>query len=699
MDIKLKKSKRPIYIVVFAVCVVSFLVAAVGVMGASVLNSYTGSMDPYFLESNGYGSFEEFLRSQASRISELSQLLQEHIEIWLSVAIASGAICLISLIYLVVTVGERDGNDKLRLTRFDKVFTEIQLFLILLIFFLAGAYFLRESEYVIDAIYGLDYTVSATAMAIGIAFMVIGGGLAASLGLGLILSCVKKLKAGYFIEQSLCGVIVQRLYKDIYKGGSTMRKVMLIALLVCLLSATMFLAPVIFIVILVFAPKWVKRYDEIRKGLKEVNSGNLDYKIPVSGDDELGQLAEEINQITEATSTAVQNELKNQQMKTDLISNVSHDLKTPLTSMVTYIDLMKMEGLQSENAPRYLEILEQKTERLRQLTEDLFEAAKASSGAIPVRMSRVDLLSLLNQALGEMNERVEQSGLEFLVNAEKERYFVKADGQLLWRVISNLLSNVLKYSQPHTRVYVNFMRRDGEDDAWVSMEMKNVSRQALNIDPSELMERFKRGDQARATEGSGLGLAIAKDLMKLMNGRIDIDIDGDLFKIKIALKAASEDEPIVTPMDFDDLGADIGNVNADVDAGLRDIGNADTASMDSMDVDLGSMSSNVAHSGVKQSEDVEEAGAPEGIAADQGQMPDMDHAEITKEEAVMEPSALSRPSALETEPPQEEPLLMQKETGTQSARQTQKKRRKSASAQDNRKSRKSLPQQSRRQRP
>ena len=293
----------------------------------------------------------------------------------------------------------------------------------------------------------------------------------------------------------------------------------------------------------------MNQYDEINKGIDEVSSGNLEYKIPIEGDSELDRLAEGINKITGATSAAVESELKNQQMKTDLISNVSHDLKTPLTSMVTYIDLMKTEGLDSENAPKYLDILQQKTERLQQLTEDLFEAAKASSGAIPVRMSRVDFLSLLNQGLGEMNEKVEAANLEFVIEAQQLHYFVKADGQLLWRVISNLLSNVLKYSQENTRVYVSFQTQPAENGELVVMEMKNISRQSLNINPSELMERFKRGDESRSTEGSGLGLAIAKDLMKLMKGRIDILIDGDLFKVKLILAAASEDEPTAVDLE------------------------------------------------------------------------------------------------------------------------------------------------------
>lgn len=342
-----------------------------------------------------------------------------------------------------------------------------------------------------------------------------------------------------------------------------------------------------------------------------------------------------------------------------------------------------MEGLQSQNAPRYLEILAQKTERLRQLTEDLFEAAKASSGAIPVRMGRVDLLSLLNQALGEMNERVEQADLEFIVNTERDRYFVNADGQLLWRVISNLLSNVLKYSQPYTRVYANFTRRNENDEDWVYMEMKNVSRQALNIDPSELMERFKRGDQARATEGSGLGLAIAKDLMKLMEGKIGIDIDGDLFKINISLKAASEDEPIVTPMDFDEMGTDTGGMGS----GMGDISHMAAISIDSARADMGDRSASEDSGGAKEPEDMNEAREPDIAAMDEDKVSNVERTEITTEEPVTDPSALPDASALETESPQES-LLPQKETGKPLVRQAQKKHRKNRAAQGNRASRK-----------
>lgn len=230
-------------------------------------------------------------------------------------------------------------------------------------------------------------------------------------------------------------------------------------------------------------------------------------------------------------------------MKTELISNVSHDLKTPLTSMVTYIDLLKKEGLGSEHATEYLAVLDQKTQRLCQLTDDLFEAAKAASGALPVHLEKVEMVSLINQGLGELDQRIKESGLEFILNKKKEKYYVWADGQLMWRVIENILSNVLKYAQPDTRVYID-LREQGntalKEPSMVIMEVKNVSRQALNMDPDELMERFKRGDESRSTEGSGLGLAIANDLVKLQKGLFEIKIDGDLFKSIIVLNRYSE---------------------------------------------------------------------------------------------------------------------------------------------------------------
>lgn len=549
MDTRLKKFNRPLYIAFFVICVCAFLTCIISIVAAASLNGFSWYADPSaVIGQEGYETFESFLHNNTESVPAIWHVFEKHMQMWLVLAIASGAIALLSLIYLVISVGERDESGKIVISRFDYIFSEVQLAGVCIIFFLGGAFFVKLVQSVLDAVYELGRYYSPFDIVISAVVAVLIGLASASLGLGLGLSCLKKVKAGEFLNRSIFGLLFFSMYVGVYKSGSPMRRIVLMLLLICILSATMFLAPVVLIMILVFAPKWVRRYEDIRHGLDEVNSGNLDYKIPVQGDDELDQLARGINKITEATSIAVQNELKNQRMKTDLISNVSHDLKTPLTSMVTYIDLLKTEGLDSERAPEYLDILQQKTERLRQLTEDLFEAAKASSGATPVHMSRVDLLSLLNQGLGELSDRVEDSSLEFLVSAEQERYFVRADGQLLWRVISNLLGNVLKYSQEHTRVYISFTRQAAESGDLVIMEIKNISRQSLNMDPSELLERFKRGDESRSTEGSGLGLAIAKDLMKLMDGWIDIGIDGDLFKAKIMLNAAKEEEPPAADM-------------------------------------------------------------------------------------------------------------------------------------------------------
>ncbi|HVI40040.1 MAG TPA: ATP-binding protein, partial [Anaerovoracaceae bacterium] len=205
---------------------------------------------------------------------------------------------------------------------------------------------------------------------------------------------------------------------------------------------------------------------------------------------------------------------------------------------------LKQEGLDCPEAPKYLEILDQKSIRLKKLTEDLFDAAKASSGAIPVKFEKVDMLSLINQGLGEMSDRIESSNLEFKINAQKEKYYVHADGQLLWRVVENLLGNVLKYAQEGSRVYIDLKEQNGKSGTIpnVVLEVKNISKVELNIDADELMERFKRGDESRATEGSGLGLAIAKDLVRLQNGWFEIKIDGDLFKAVVMLEAYKADK-------------------------------------------------------------------------------------------------------------------------------------------------------------
>ena len=364
-----------------------------------------------------------------------------------------------------------------------------------------------------------------------------------------LVSLVKKLKARQFWEKSLLGGLFLFIYRGLKKSfkesDSTLIKTVCVLILGALLSATWFGLPVVVVLILIFVPRIVKKFTDIKTGVARVKGGDLAYKIPVEDDaqgvrGELDRLAADINDISEAAGLAVENELKNQRMKTELISNVSHDLKTPLTSMVSYVDLLKTEGLDSPNAPSYLEIIDEKTQRLRVLTEDLFEAAKASSGAIPVNMESIDLAALVSQSLGEMGEKLSAKGLDVIVKNEIEDSSahgvgVMADGQLLWRVIENLLSNVSKYALEGSRVYVNI---SSPEYSKVLLEIKNISASELNISAEELMERFTRGDESRNTEGSGLGLAIAKDLTRLMMGEFKLTVDGDLFKAGVLLERA-----------------------------------------------------------------------------------------------------------------------------------------------------------------
>ena len=591
---------------------------------------------------------------------------------WLLLALVALAIVFCAaLIILCVQTGRlgRADDGSIQLNRFDRVWSEVLLLLgggaaggaVALAVPMYAIWFRINIKGVYTPTHPSDYVFGPSNTAIWI-LCISGMAVCILLALLCFVSLAKKLKARMFWEKSFFGGIALSIYRGIASSDKTMVKVMALLIGGMLLSMTWFGAVLVLAAVILCIPRLVRQFTEIRGGVREVKSGNLAYRIPVGTDrrgnvGELGRLAADINEISQASNLAVQNELKNQRMKTELISNVSHDLKTPLTSMVSYIDLMKQEGLDSPHAPEYLEILDEKTQRLRVLTEELFEAAKASSGDMPVRMEAIDLGSLISQSLGEMNERLAARKLEILVsnhcaqstpvmntawNPKASRPAgeecaegnvnvapfdaasfdaasfdaapfdaadgmtegmragvqaaaagsmdgaavfddgaaagiasagprVMADGQLLWRVLENLLGNVSKYALPGSRVYLDIRRvsrkrssaagtADNTGDfaaagttsadsscaaqaekaanGFVLLQVKNISEEQLNISAEELMERFKRGDESRNTEGSGLGLAIARDLTKLMDGVFEITVDGDLFKASILLKQA-----------------------------------------------------------------------------------------------------------------------------------------------------------------
>ena len=271
--------------------------------------------------------------------------------------------------------------------------------------------------------------------------------------------------------------------------------------------------------------------------IQEINSEEGNTRISESGLFAINrQMAAAVNDLGDGLRHALQEQMKSERMKADLITNVSHDLKTPLTSIINYVDLLKREELHNEKANEYLEVLDQKSQRLKQLTEDLVEASRASSGNVGLDIRRIDVKELLMQTSGEFVERFEARGLQLVENFPQNPQYVDADGRRLWRIIENLFRNVEKYAMPHTRVYLDLIN-DGDR---VAFSLKNISENPLNISPEELTERFTRGDESRSTEGSGLGLSIAKDLTEIQQGTFEIYLDGDLFKVTVSFPIASE---------------------------------------------------------------------------------------------------------------------------------------------------------------
>ena len=271
--------------------------------------------------------------------------------------------------------------------------------------------------------------------------------------------------------------------------------------------------------------------DQINQALFNISNGNTTYKIDTKmfyGKER--ELAENINHISTGLETALQEKVRSERLKTDLITNVSHDIKTPLTSIINYVDLIKREKIQDPKIQGYLEVLEQKSQRLKTLTEDLVEASKASSGNLKLDMTSIDFVELIYQTNGEFEEKFSLRHLELVSTLPDETMLIEADGRYLWRVLENLYNNAFKYAMEHSRVYIDITKEEEN----ILFTIKNISENPLNIHAEELTERFVRGDVARTTEGSGLGISIAKSLTELQGGQFKLYIDGDFFKASVA---------------------------------------------------------------------------------------------------------------------------------------------------------------------
>ena len=292
-----------------------------------------------------------------------------------------------------------------------------------------------------------------------------------------------------------------------------------------------FVERAVLLALLVYLLACVKR---LRTGASKIARGDMNYSIDTKymhGD--LLDHANDLNSIRDGISRAVNERMKSEHFKTELITNVSHDIKTPLTSIVNYVDLLSKENIENEKAQEYIEVLQRQSARLKKLTEDLVEASKASTGNLTVNLERCELGVLLDQTAGEYGEKLSAQGLELILKKPEEPVTVLADGRHLWRILDNLMNNICKYAQPGTRVYLNLEKQAGK----AVMTFRNVSKYQLNISGDELMERFVRGDSSRNTEGSGLGLSIARSLAQLQGAQLDLMVDGDLFKVTVTFDA------------------------------------------------------------------------------------------------------------------------------------------------------------------
>ena len=455
---------------------------------------------------------------------------------WIKVCILCGLVSLvgwiITLVYLTLASGRRDEDDEIHLNAFDKIKTEILV---------AGFIFLMAKLVMLIArVNNDDWAAYGIIVASGTVSLVLD-----SLFLLFYMSMVRRLKAEALWETSLACWLGKGIQKAFAKKETTVKVLVLFTghLLVCFVLAVgaFYYRSLIFFILLMlfcgaecylFLRKAVERY-QILQGVEKIKQGSLDEKINtdvLNGDEK--ELAEAINNIGEGLLHAVDDSTKNERMKADLITNVSHDIKTPLTSIINYVNLMKREEIENERVKDYIRILDEKSQRLKQLTEDLVEASKISSGNVKLDMQTIDLVELVYQTGGEFNEKFEQKELTIVTKVPRSPVMICADGRQLYRVIENLYNNVAKYALEKTRVYVEIQCKDSQ----VRFSIKNVSAHSLakeNSNAGDLTERFTRGDSSRTTEGSGLGLSIAKNLTVLMGGTFDISVDGDLFKAEI----------------------------------------------------------------------------------------------------------------------------------------------------------------------
>ena len=437
-----------------------------------------------------------------------------------------------------VTIDKENKKRTIKLGMLDRVPCEIRIILLLAVGLLMGTFL---SEF-----YNLKPVLRELFFNNSIGVIVLGAVCSLILSLCIsffLLGFFRRLKGRIIFKTSLCSKLIEVCIKamdSIFDNKGSIVKVAIPYAMLCLLNIVLtfiavdtkvyFLIVVVVILDIIDGYGIYKNYldkEQIIEVINKICKGDINAKArdDLKGDNK--KLANAVNQIGESVNAAVNTSMKDEKMKADLITNVSHDLKTPLTSIINYVDLLKKERIDNENAKSYIAILDEKSQRLKQLTDDLVEASKISSGNIVLQMEKINVKQLLSQVGAEFIDKFEEKRLSFVGSAPENDIFINADSRRIYRVIDNLFTNVYKYALEGTRIYLDVINQDKK----VYICVKNISANPLNVSPEELLERFVRGDESRNTEGSGLGLSIAKNLTEAMGGAFEIYLDGDLFKV------------------------------------------------------------------------------------------------------------------------------------------------------------------------
>lgn len=432
---------------------------------------------------------------------------------------------------IIEEVGEITGIKLRKIDHMPIEFTAVLSFGIILFELLVGY---SAIDYIYNNIFGgsFVYAVAIGAVfAINLTFM------------PMVLGYVRRVKGKNIAENSCIKWIVKTVHDktiDAYDNGHAVIRtwipyiifLLINLILVILAPIGLIAAAVLDISVGVYMYRGNKERQTIVKSINLISDGDVKHRVDTKGmhGDNL-ELANAVNNIGNGIKRAVETSMKDEKMKADLITNVSHDIKTPLTSIINYVDLLKRENIQDERISGYIDILEQKSQRLKQLTDDLVEASKISSGNIVLNFEKINLVELVNQSIGEFEDKFAEHGLKCRLEAPSSPVYISVDARSMFRIIENLYNNIYKYALHGTRVYINIETFGLEGAQRVQLAVKNISENQLNLSSDELIERFKQGDESRKSEGSGLGLSIAKSLTEAMNGQFDLFLDGDLFKV------------------------------------------------------------------------------------------------------------------------------------------------------------------------